>query len=245
MQVPTRLPDANETRPRVRLDQIARDNARISRGRLAITLVVLFVDPKDRRSSGRIEKSIGPFVKFGEILKDASATAIYGSRGANGVILITTKKGKKGLNITVNLGGSTGTMDKSTWIKYQHQYGAGYYDPNYYTYSDSPPSPDSHFGYFDANGDGSPDLYVDWQLNTPKFITWDSFGAAAGAAVRIELWQDGASGPAFRAVIAASTPDTGRFAWTPSASVESSGTGASAPVTLGRWAVVLVPAPMM
>ena len=31
-----------------------------------------------------------------EILKDASATAIYGSRGANGVILITTKFGKKG-----------------------------------------------------------------------------------------------------------------------------------------------------
>lgn len=31
-----------------------------------------------------------------EILKDASATAIYGSRGANGVILITTKKGKNG-----------------------------------------------------------------------------------------------------------------------------------------------------
>jgi TonB-linked SusC/RagA family outer membrane protein len=31
-----------------------------------------------------------------EILKDASATAIYGSRGANGVIMITTKRGKKG-----------------------------------------------------------------------------------------------------------------------------------------------------
>jgi len=31
-----------------------------------------------------------------DVLKDASATAIYGSRGANGVILITTKKGKKG-----------------------------------------------------------------------------------------------------------------------------------------------------
>ncbi len=29
-----------------------------------------------------------------EVLKDADATAIYGSRGANGVILITTKKGK-------------------------------------------------------------------------------------------------------------------------------------------------------
>lgn len=31
-----------------------------------------------------------------EVLKDASATAIYGSRGANGVVLITTKTGKKG-----------------------------------------------------------------------------------------------------------------------------------------------------
>ncbi len=33
-----------------------------------------------------------------EVLKDADATAIYGSRGANGVILITTKKGKAGMN---------------------------------------------------------------------------------------------------------------------------------------------------
>lgn len=33
-----------------------------------------------------------------EILKDASATAIYGSRGANGVIIITTKRGKSGRN---------------------------------------------------------------------------------------------------------------------------------------------------
>ncbi len=43
-----------------------------------------------------------------EILKDASATAIYGSRGANGVVLITTKKGQKGkvsvnYNVTVSL----------------------------------------------------------------------------------------------------------------------------------------------
>jgi len=33
-----------------------------------------------------------------EILKDASATAIYGSRGANGVVMITTKRGKSGSN---------------------------------------------------------------------------------------------------------------------------------------------------
>ena len=42
-----------------------------------------------------------------EILKDASATAIYGSAGANGVIMVTTKHGQKGkmnINITADLG---------------------------------------------------------------------------------------------------------------------------------------------
>ncbi|WP_299672827.1 SusC/RagA family TonB-linked outer membrane protein [uncultured Polaribacter sp.] len=45
-----------------------------------------------------------------EILKDADATAIYGSRGANGVVLITTKKGKSGktsFDITINSGIAT------------------------------------------------------------------------------------------------------------------------------------------
>lgn len=42
-----------------------------------------------------------------EVLKDASATAIYGSRGANGVILITTKRGKSG-KATVNYDGYEG-----------------------------------------------------------------------------------------------------------------------------------------
>ncbi|MGF7217634.1 iron complex outermembrane receptor protein [Spirosoma lacussanchae] len=42
-----------------------------------------------------------------DVLKDASATAIYGARGANGVILITTKKGKAGatnLTVSANVG---------------------------------------------------------------------------------------------------------------------------------------------
>ncbi|MDN3594860.1 SusC/RagA family TonB-linked outer membrane protein [Zunongwangia endophytica] len=42
-----------------------------------------------------------------DILKDASATAIYGSRGANGVVLITTKKGKRGepsINLVLDSG---------------------------------------------------------------------------------------------------------------------------------------------
>ncbi|OOQ59899.1 hypothetical protein BC343_06420 [Mucilaginibacter pedocola] len=48
-----------------------------------------------------------------EILKDASATAIYGSRGANGVVLITTKKGKDGrLNVEYNVTASQATVQK-------------------------------------------------------------------------------------------------------------------------------------
>ena len=63
------------------------------------------------------------------VLKGAAATALYGSRAANGVILITTKKGKSsggGLGISFNSSYMVGTADKETLPKYQKQYGAGY-----------------------------------------------------------------------------------------------------------------------
>lgn len=44
-----------------------------------------------------------------DVLKDASATAIYGSRGANGVVLVTTKKGKNG----------EGAISYNTWVGVQ------------------------------------------------------------------------------------------------------------------------------
>ncbi len=44
------------------------------------------------------------------VLKDASATAIYGSRGANGVVMITTKSGRSGLNTTYTTSFSTSTI---------------------------------------------------------------------------------------------------------------------------------------
>lgn len=45
-----------------------------------------------------------------EVLKDASATAIYGSRGANGVIIITTKRGKRGES-AINFNASYGVQE--------------------------------------------------------------------------------------------------------------------------------------
>jgi TonB-linked SusC/RagA family outer membrane protein len=50
-------------------------------------------------------------IKSLDILKDASATAIYGSRGANGVIIITTNKGQKGQKAKVTYNGRT-SLDK-------------------------------------------------------------------------------------------------------------------------------------
>ena len=47
-----------------------------------------------------------------EILKDASATAIYGSRGANGVILVTTKKGSDNGRINVTFDGYVGIQNR-------------------------------------------------------------------------------------------------------------------------------------
>ena len=70
-----------------------------------------------------------------DILKDASATAIYGSRGANGVVLITTKKGKSG-KFTLNFDSSVTTEDMhefsplfnaGDYIQYRRW--AKFYDP--------------------------------------------------------------------------------------------------------------------
>jgi TonB-dependent starch-binding outer membrane protein SusC len=50
-----------------------------------------------------------------EILKDASATAIYGARGSNGVILITTRRGQRGLD-RISLSSSYGVQEISKRI---------------------------------------------------------------------------------------------------------------------------------
>ena len=76
-----------------------------------------------------------------EVLKDVSATAIYGSRGANGVIIVTTKQGKKDdkqahISYTYNIGVSSisrrlDLMNATEWARLQKDYfsnKAGYSD---------------------------------------------------------------------------------------------------------------------
>lgn len=109
------------------------------------------------------------------ILKGAAASAIYGSRGANGVVIVTTKKGKGGdVKVTLNSTFTYGTLDQDTWIQYQQGYGAGY--GKYY----------GSTGYFediDVNGDGVLDLavpsYDDASFGAPLdgslVYGWESF----------------------------------------------------------------------
>ena len=48
-----------------------------------------------------------------QVLKDAASTSIYGSRGANGVIIITTKKGTKGIKVSYEGQGSVSNVIKT------------------------------------------------------------------------------------------------------------------------------------
>ena len=62
------------------------------------------------------------------VLKGAAATALYGSRAANGVIVITTKKGQKGKdkNYTISYSGSVQARQVSTLPKMQNEFGQGW-----------------------------------------------------------------------------------------------------------------------
>lgn len=60
-----------------------------------------------------------------EVLKGAPATALYGTRGANGVILITTKSAKKGKGLGVEVNSSLTFEEAFALIDHQQKYGGG------------------------------------------------------------------------------------------------------------------------
>ncbi|MFC7444675.1 MULTISPECIES: SusC/RagA family TonB-linked outer membrane protein [Mesoflavibacter] len=109
------------------------------------------------------------------ILKGAAATALYGSRASNGVVMITTKRGqkRKGIGVTVTSSYMVTSADKETLPVYQKEYGAGYgqfYD-----------DPSGYFGYEDIDGDGNPDL-------TTPFTEDASYGAAFDPSLQVFQW---------------------------------------------------------
>ncbi len=94
-----------------------------------------------------------------EVLKDADATAIYGSRGANGVVLITTKKGKEGkTKFTINASTGAGRvvrfidmMDTQQYLFMRRQ---AFSNDKIATYPANA---------YDVNGTWDQSRYTDWQ----------------------------------------------------------------------------------
>ncbi|GGF12762.1 SusC/RagA family TonB-linked outer membrane protein [Hymenobacter cavernae] len=69
------------------------------------------------------------------VLKGPAATALYGARGGNGAVIITTKSGharKKGIGVTLNSNAAIETI--SRWPDYQYEYGQGDASQNYYSF---------------------------------------------------------------------------------------------------------------
>lgn len=93
-----------------------------------------------------------------EILKDADATAIYGSRGANGVIIVTTKRGKKGrselkLNTSYSLSRIIRPMEMMNTEQYISMRRQAFQNDNV-------PYPAT---MYDINGTWDQSRYTDWQ----------------------------------------------------------------------------------
>ncbi len=108
------------------------------------------------------------------LLKGASASALYGSRAANGVILVTTKKAKKDNTWGVSVN-SSATFDKAAYMpKYQKEYGGGL------TYNDE----NSLDGFMTADIGGKKYRLVDYATDEswgPKYnpnlkvLQWNAF----------------------------------------------------------------------
>ena len=111
-----------------------------------------------------------------EVLKDASSAAIYGARGANGVILVTTKRGKTdGEGVAVSYQGSVsfGTMarymETLTASQWQEAFMQGLENSNTYHGTNYSLDRADHFTdprYFDENGNAIYD--TDWQREATR-----------------------------------------------------------------------------
>jgi len=93
-----------------------------------------------------------------EVLKDADATAIYGSRGANGVVLITTKKGKAGkTTFSATVMNGIGRVTRFANLMNTQQYLAMRNEA--FANDGITPGPTD----YDVNGTWDPNRYTDWQ----------------------------------------------------------------------------------
>ena len=123
------------------------------------------------------------------VLKGANAAALYGSRATNGVILITTKKGKDGRKLGVDFTSSM-TFDKVAYLpKFQNQYGGGWNGEEYIWKRDNPTmsyqdySKTYGYNWVDGGGGGVNDS---WPIN---------WGPRLDAGLKLDQWSTGPNSP--------------------------------------------------
>ena len=75
------------------------------------------------------------------VLKGPGAAALYGQRGANGAIIITTKSGRKQKGVGVTLTSNTAIESINRWPDLQYEYGQGVDGDSYYSYNASADGP--------------------------------------------------------------------------------------------------------
>ncbi|RUT71249.1 SusC/RagA family TonB-linked outer membrane protein [Flavobacterium cupreum] len=97
------------------------------------------------------------------VLKGSAASALYGYRGSNGVILITTKKGKNGTGIGVDFSTNSTFNTPASLLDWQDQYGAGAPDANGVPtrFTNLQELRDSYYFAWGDKYDGTPSLALD------------------------------------------------------------------------------------
>ena len=108
-----------------------------------------------------------------EVLKDASAASIYGSRAANGVVLITTKKGTRDGKVHINLDAYIGTqsiakkldlLNTTQYIAFANAYTNGNLPPRLKTGMDDPIYPGATQTYRQTNTDWQDAMFQNAQI---------------------------------------------------------------------------------
>lgn len=129
-----------------------------------------YASPSDRAQGLSPFNSLNPSdIESIDVLKDADATAIYGSRGANGVILITTKRGKAGqTKVDFNVNTGEGRVTRKLQLLSTQQY----LQMRHEAFANDNKKPGANDN--DINGTWDTTRYTDWQkvlIGNPSHFT--------------------------------------------------------------------------
>lgn len=128
------------------------------------------------------------------VLKGANATALYGSRATNGVILITTKRGNEGRKLGVDFNSSV-VIDKPSYFpNLQNEYGAGQQGSEYYYDQYQSNNPSSSLSYNEYAKQFSYN-WVDGMgggVNDGGELSW---GPRLDAGLNLDQWSTGKDSP--------------------------------------------------